>query len=51
MKAHFGVDSRSKLIHAVQATPARERLNKRMEAWIWAWRFAHWTQNGFIGTC
>jgi IS5 family transposase len=22
MKAHFGVDSRSKLIHAVQATPA-----------------------------
>jgi uncharacterized protein YidB (DUF937 family) len=28
---------------------SRERLNKRAEAWIWTWGFAHWRRNGVIG--
>ena len=38
MKGHFGVDSRSKLIHAVVATPAKEALKKSMAMAPTAWK-------------
>src|SRR5262249_37215855 len=33
-------------VEAIAGLCLRKRLNKRMEAWIWAWRFGHWQQNG-----
>ena len=43
-----GFNARILLLRSVHP---KERLNKRMEAWIWAWRFGHWQQNGLLGPC
>src|SRR5262249_25242622 len=41
----------SKTVMRTFVPAVRERLNKRMEAWIWAWRVCHWQENGLFGPC